>query len=135
MRGYIFAVATMFWSGFALAQQEPSSSAPVPAEDALTQPNWKRQADWKRVPDLPSMMSVYPARARKLNVTGKAVMSCVVTRKGQLRSCKTVSENPTNFGFGAAEVALAPYFQMTPAIVNGKPVEAEIAVPMRFDLK
>lgn len=62
-------------------------------------------------------------------------MDCVVTRKGRLKGCKKISEDPSGFGFGDAELYLAPYFEMVPATVGGKPVESEITVPMRFDLK
>ena len=127
MRIYLVGVLAVFLAGSALGQGE-TSSTPAPPEHQIILP------DWKRVPDAPTVGSVYPARARELNVTGTTTMLCRVTRKGRLKDCRTLSESPQNFGFGAAELALAAYFEMTPKRIDGKPVEAEITVPMRFDL-
>jgi TonB family protein len=129
MRRYLLGLMAVFLSEAASAQPIPAAPTPPSPPHVVVLP------DWKRLPDLPVIWSVYPLGARRLNITGTTIMRCVVTRKGRLRDCKTISEAPPNFGFGAAEVALAPYFLMTPKMVDGKPVEAEITVPMRFDLK
>jgi len=83
----------------------------------------------------PADRVIYPKQAREQRVTGMAAIRCIATRSGRLRNCQIVSEDPPNFGFGDAELALAKYFELKPMTVDGKPVEAEVTVPMRFDLK
>ncbi len=87
------------------------------------------------MPSPPDFFSVYPVRARRLNVTGTASMRCRVTLKGRVKDCQSLSEDPPGFGFAKAELSLAKYFELPPMTVDGKPVESEITVPMRFDLK
>ncbi len=129
MRNGWFGIWLAVLSGPALASQDKPSSAETPPAPMITNP------DWKRLPDLPRLMEVYPRRALRLSVTGKTSMQCRVTRHGDLKDCHTVSEDPPGFGFGPAELAIADYFKLTPMIIEGKPVEAEVVVPMRFDLK
>jgi protein TonB len=55
------------------------------------------------------MARYYPDRAQRMEVSGKATISCTVTAKGTLESCSVVSENPADMGFGdAALKSVAP---------------------------
>lgn len=81
------------------------------------------------------MLSVYPSRALRLQITGSASIHCLVTTRGKLKNCRVISEDPPDAGFGKAELALAKYFELEPMTVDGKPVEGEVTVPIRFDLR
>ena len=106
---------------------QPSQTS-APATPVITQP------DYKAVPRLDRMF--YPKKAREMGVTGgTASMRCVVTPRGKLKNCQIVSEDPPDVGFGDAELALGKYFELKPMIVDGKSVEAEVTVPIRFDLR
>ncbi len=81
------------------------------------------------------IMDVYPRRAKALGMGGTATMKCRVLLTGRLADCVVVAESPPGFGFGEAELSLASYFLMTPKLIDGKPVEAQVTVPIRFQLK
>ena len=72
---------------------------------------------WVRLPTPEELLSVWPPGAPETG--GVATISCVVTPKGQARSCGIVSETPQNSGFAAAAIKLSPKFQLTPSKGNG----------------
>ncbi len=78
------------------------------------------------------MARVYPARARDLNLAGRAVIHCVLTEAGGVDGCQVVSEEPQGFGFGDAAVQLSKVFRMK-AKTGGKPVAVEqVTIPVAF---
>ena len=119
----------MVLASAASAQGTPPGGGPAAPEHHVTLP------DWKRLPEANIFMDVYPKRARALGMEGVATMKCHILRNGRLKDCEVVSQTPPDFGFGEAELKLAKYFLMTPQLIDGKPVEAEVAVPIRFQLK
>ena len=125
MRGYMLGALAIILAAPALADPDP---APTPPIHVVVLP------DWKRLPEVHNFMDVYPKRARDLGVEGTAVMKCRVLQNGRLKDCAVVSETPPGFGFGQAELKLAPYFLMTPKLIDGKPVDDEVTVPIRFKL-
>jgi TonB family protein len=56
----------------------------------------------------PSTDTPYPLVARALNLPGRATLSCTAGADGAVRGCKVVGEDPPNWGFGDAALALAP---------------------------
>lgn len=102
----------------------------VVAAPAMAQ---NRQPDWLKKPTPENLMAVWPTEAFKRGKGGKATISCAVTAQGALRNCKVASESPPGMGFGGAALALAPQFLMTPALVDGKPVESSVNIPINFD--
>lgn len=69
-----------------------------------------------------------------MNVEGMAVIDCIATVAGKLRDCTVKSENPADFGFGEAALKMAPLFKVRPAVVDGKPSDAPVSIPLTFKL-
>jgi TonB family protein len=77
------------------------------------------------------MMAVYPSKAGGLR--GQGVITCIVKTDGLLRDCKITKESPPGLGFGPATLLLAPTFLMKPALLDGRPVEAAVTIPVNFE--
>ena len=76
-------------------------------------------------------MQYWPAKSR--GVSGRAVISCLVTARGSLDDCAVASEDPPGRGFGGAALLMAPTFMMRPLTKDGVPVGgARITIPIRF---
>ncbi|MBW3560540.1 MAG: energy transducer TonB, partial [Proteobacteria bacterium] len=77
----------------------------------------------------------YPAAARAAGLSGRATIQCSVTAAGGLSGCVVASEAPEGAGFGAATLAIADRFRISPPSANGRPVEgAVVRVPVLWRL-
>jgi len=118
------ALCTVIALGATAAHGRPPDSPPK-----ITRPAWKRQ------PTGAIIESVMPKRAIEQGVDGKATIECSVSELGLLGNCKLVSEAPPGYGFGAAALAMAPFFQMTPLMADGKPVAGgTVTIPINWKL-
>lgn len=106
------------------------ASGPGPALAAkITDP------DWRSKPTAEHIAQYYPELAMLLSLSGRAILSCQVETTGRLRACAVPTESPQGLGFGAAALKLAPHFEMTPRLVNGKPAAGgDVQIPIRFVL-
>jgi TonB family protein len=91
-----------------------------------------RAADWVKTPSARDLEAVWPAKALKDGIGGKAIIGCIVTVQGTLRACRIESEDPAGVGFGAAAIALSTQFALRPALKDGAPVEAGVRIPINF---
>jgi len=111
-------------AAFALAA---SDATPTPSPAQLRHDQLKAAVDAGTV-------HFYPDRAQRYNVSGAAVIDCLVDSEGYLSDCTVVSETPADYGFGAAELQMAPLFKMKLTGPNAKIPGTRVQVPMNFKL-
>lgn len=89
-------------------------------------------AVWVEQPDARTIERYYPARAAAQNVSGKAVLDCLVSAEGSL-DCEVGSEEPRDRGFGAAAMEVARHFLVAEKAANGMSTAyGRITVPVTF---
>jgi periplasmic protein TonB len=92
-------------------------------------------ADWMRRPSGDDIARYYPERAQRMDVEGRASLTCTVNARGTLESCSVTSESPDDQGFGDAAMKLSRLFKMRPMTKDGAPVDGgRIVIPIRFVL-
>lgn len=91
--------------------------------------------DWARKPTGDDMARYYPDRAQRMEVNGRATISCTVNARGTLEGCSVTSENPADYGFGDAAMKLSRLFKMKPKTLDGAPVDGgQISIPIVFQV-
>ena len=89
--------------------------------------------DWLQKPTGNDIANVFPKKAIKDGVGGKATIDCQITLEGFLQNCKVLSESPQGYDFGLAGLQLAPQFLMKPKIRGGKPVAGgSVRIPINW---
>jgi TonB family protein len=91
-----------------------------------------KNPDWKHVPTRDQLVSIWPRAALEKGLNGRAGITCTTTTQGALRDCTVVHEEPPGAGFGQAAIALSPQFMMNPKVCDGRPVEANVYIPVNF---
>ena len=119
-----------------------AAQAPAPDAEAVSPPSPVQGADvdWRndppslrRVPSVKDVTLFFPKAAIAARVSGRVTISCIAERTGKLRDCAVAAEEPAGYGFGAASLKLAPYFQLWPTTKSGRSVEGmKIAFPVSF---
>jgi protein TonB len=93
------------------------------------------QPDWLRKPTAEDMARYYPDRAQRMNIEGRATISCTVTAQGTLTSCSVAEEEPAEGGFGDAAMRMSKLFKMRPMTKDGSPVSGgTVRIPIAFRL-
>lgn len=101
---------------------------------AQPRPSVVTNPDWLERPDGDDVSALYPPIALELAISGRAALVCAVDTYGALEVCSAEEESPKGLGFGAAAVALAPKFRMTPKMVDGRPVVGgSVRIPINFN--
>lgn len=91
---------------------------------------------WTQLPSAGAVVDGYPAEARTQGISGaRVVMNCVVGAGGTVQDCQVTSEEPAEFGFGQAALALAPHFRLSVWTQEGLPtVGGRVTLPIRYQL-
>ena len=91
---------------------------------------------WTQLPSSGSVADGYPAAARAKGISGaRVVLHCVVGTGGTVQDCQVRSEEPAEFGFGQAALALAPHFRLSVWTEQGLPtVGGRVTLPIRYQL-
>lgn len=89
--------------------------------------------NWLQKPTGAQVANVFPKKAIKDGVGGRATIRCQVTREGFLQGCQVLSESPKGYDFGMAGLQLAPQFLMTPKIRGGQAVTGgQVTIPINW---
>ena len=89
--------------------------------------------DWTQIPTGDEIGSLYPERAIREGVSGKATLTCAVTVDGLLTECTAVENAPGGYGFDAAALAMTASFRMKPQTRDGQPVAGgAVTIPIVF---
>lgn len=118
-------------AGLALAPQllmRPAMRGGAPVESTVTIPiNWDLSGlgprltsskssrvytnlPFQRAPTVEQVLAAHPEKARAAKVGGMAVIDCRIGPDGGLSKCRTIREQPANYGFARAAKSLAPLF-------------------------
>jgi TonB family protein len=107
----------------------PLIGASSSAARVITQPEWLRR------PNAEDLERYFPERAQRMNVEGRASISCTVDVRGTLQNCSVSLEDPNDQGFGDAALRMSKLFKMRPMTKDGVPVDGgKITIPIAFRL-
>lgn len=89
---------------------------------------------WVERPAGPDFEKHYPERALIEEVEGRAMLACTVLETGRLE-CVVESEDPVEYGFGEAAIAISHAFRMPPVTREGvSTAGGRVRVPIAFRL-
>ncbi|MDZ4372295.1 MAG: energy transducer TonB, partial [Phenylobacterium sp.] len=92
-----------------------------PATDTdIKGPAVYRKLPWLKAPTVSDVLAAYPEKAKAERVAGSAALSCRIGRDGRLSACEILRELPERYGFGAAARKLAPLFETSIHVSNGR---------------
>ncbi|WP_294248236.1 energy transducer TonB [uncultured Sphingomonas sp.] len=92
-------------------------------------------AEWIEKPPQDLIDEAFPRMARNGGVSGVAVLLCFVPTPGRPKSCSIAAERPRGSGFGAAALGLYPKFRIRPVMKGDEVYQAQVLVPVTFDVK
>ena len=78
-------------------------------------------ASWIREATTQDWADYFPRSAQSVTGRMEVVLSCLVTPRARVHSCRLIDERPRNFGIGSAVIAMSRVFRVRPPIVDGRP--------------
>ena len=85
-------------------------------------------------PAAEDMSRYFPDRAQRMEVNGRAVLTCVGVKDRRPDNCQVVSESPLEYGFGDAALKMSRLFRYTPQTIDGVPSDDPITIPFEFSV-
>jgi protein TonB len=101
--GTITTIPTATLGGQLATEEQVGALEPV-FNPVITHP------DWIRKPSAAQMERVFPERAIRMGVSGKATLACLVAANGSVGSCDVVSEDPGEFRLRQGRTQAAALF-------------------------
>ena len=98
----------------------------------LDLPKTATPPDWLTTPSPATVDNFYPELANDLGIGGRAVIDCRIGPDGLVELCRTQSESPPGFDFGAAAIRMSRSFRFRPAMTASGPIPSTVTVPVRF---
>ena len=127
------ALASEFELKPGLRDGQPIADARLSIPVRFSPPPVISKPKWVRLPTGDELVALWPPAALARGIGGKAIIVCIVSISGSVGGCVMDSETPAGYGFGAAALSLAPYFQMSPATQAGVPVAGGVVkIPIVF---
>ncbi|WP_188657113.1 hypothetical protein [Sphingomonas metalli] len=95
-----------------------------------------RRARWIYQPGWREMRRYFPNAGLAANVSGRALLACIVPRPGQPERCQAIAEAPADLGFGAAAVRLSERFRIRPVREDTTDrADIPIIIPVMFQMR
>jgi TonB family protein len=80
-------------------------------------------------------VSIWPAQAQAMGISGHVTLSCKVDIHGLAETCRVAAEDPPGRGFGSAALALRPTFKLTPEMGRDGPEDSTKTIAVEFKRK
>lgn len=119
-----------------LAGPPPNGGFPIAVDPPPAPPTPAIMTDvvWLERPNARDFARYYPEAAYQANVSGRAVLDCIVTADGRI-ACTVASEEPAGYGFGEAALRISTHFRMALQTRDGRPTRSgRVRLPIRFVL-
>ncbi|MDR2820353.1 MAG: TonB family protein [Desulfovibrio sp.] len=120
---------------------KPPAPVPAPMQDAGPRPRQfggLSAYDQDRVDQRPSIVRrvepEYPARAKRMNIQGKAIVELVVDAEGLPKACVIRSADPSGY-FEEAALRAAQKMRFMPGKLKGVAVNTLVLLPFAFQLR
>jgi protein TonB len=92
----------------------------------------------KKVPEMPKLVKqtvpVYPEEARKKGIQGEIMVQILVGTDGSVKEATIVSNKTGSKDFEKAALDAVKQWKFEPGKLDGKPVEVNVVVPIKFKL-
>lgn len=117
-----------------VAPEGPATGSHIPGSDVVP---FSRtvisNVRWQAAPSYAEVVATYPKAAATAAIGGRVTLDCDVRPDGALKGCKSIVEEPSGMGFGAAARSLVPYFRAPPTTAEGTPTAGATAhIPIVF---
>ncbi|WP_426009404.1 TonB family protein [Caulobacter sp. DWR2-3-1b2] len=93
--------------------------------------------DYRPLTPLPTKVDIsqyYPARAQRMEVDGRVVLTCLGVKEEHLDGCQVTEETPADYGFGDAAMKMSVALLYSPEVIDGIQVDAPLVMPINFDI-
>lgn len=119
-----------------IGPSDPVIDTPVgPVRPVIAAPGVIRNPVWISRPTPEQVGMLYPERAAEMGMTGTATLLCGIRANGTMTGCQVLDETPSGMRFGAAALAMARYFRISPKTVDDQPVDGfKVRIPIVFSL-